>query len=423
MKSAWIGSQNDAVIAQADAALRASDATLSVTVASCLPGSLPGSVPGSLPSPPALPGAPLDLLLLDTALPEADLARVLTAIKQAPAAPPIIFISTEDSLDARLKAARAGGTAFYRLPLDFARFGETVRELLRLPDEQPYRALLIDDDPAILAIFRHHLTAAGFEVYASADPRRGYDEAGAFAPDVVFLDISMPAINGLELLTVFRQHEGFTGTQVVLVSGDASLPAQLDAMSHGAQNYLTKPVRPQDLVQSALNNAVRARSIRNLLSRDALTGLLNHARIYDLAGHEFARHQRSGAEFSVAVMDLDHFKKINDQHGHPAGDAALKYFAGQLLGAVRRTDFAGRMGGDEFMLLLPDTGHHAAQMLLEKLRAVPMQITFNNVTIPLSFSCGVAGSHGRSSPAAIISAADAALYEVKRSGRARVALG
>ncbi len=422
MKPVWIGSHSDAVIAQTDAALRASGAALPAAVAPSLASSPPGPLapPGPLELPAdLLPG----LLVLDAALPEADLARVLATANTWPAAPPILFVSAEDSLDMRLKAARAGGAAFFRLPLDLARFGETVRELLRLPDEQPYRALLIDDDPTILAIFRHHLTVAGFEVHASADPRRGYDEAGSFAPDVVFLDISMPAINGLELLTVFRQHEGFTGTQVVLVSGDASLPVQLDAMSHGAQNYLVKPVHPRDLVQSALNNAARARSIRNLLSRDALTGLLNHARIYDLAEHEFARHQRSGAAFSVAVMDLDHFKKINDQHGHPTGDAALKYFAGQLLSAVRRSDYAGRMGGDEFMLLLPDTGKHAAQVLLEKLRAVPMQVQFNGGTIPLSFSCGVADSHGRDSPAAVISAADTALYEAKRSGRARVALG
>ena len=412
MKPVWIGSKNEAVIAQTDAALQACGAALPVVAARSL------SQPLDFPA-----GLAAGLLVLDTALPEADLARVLASVNRLPAAPPILFVSAEDSLDMRLKAARAGGAAFFRLPLDLARFGETVRELLRKPDEQPYRALLIDDDPTVLTIFRHHLTVAGFEVHASTDPRRGYDEAGAFAPDVVFLDISMPAINGLELLTVFRQHQGFTGTQVVLVSGDASLPAQLDAMSHGAQNYLVKPVTAQDLVQSALNNAARARSIRNLLSRDALTGLLNHARIYDLAEHEFARHRRSSAEFSVAVMDLDHFKKINDQHGHPAGDAALKYFAGQLMGAVRRSDYAGRMGGDEFMLLLPDTSEHAAQVLLEKLRAAPMQIEYHGVTIPLSFSGGVAGSHQRDSPAAVISAADTALYKAKRSGRARVALG
>ena len=139
-----------------------------------------------------------------------------------------------------------------------------------MPGKQPCRALLIDDDPAILTRFSHHLTAAGCKVHASADPRRGYDEAGSFAPDVVLLDISMPAINGLELLTVFRQHAGFTGTQVALVSSSASLPVQLDAMSHGAQNYLVKPVQPHDMVKSALNNAAREAAFRDLVQDDPL---------------------------------------------------------------------------------------------------------------------------------------------------------
>ena len=415
MKSVFVGSQDDVVVAQACAALQASDASLSLVA-------IPGGPGGAEMHADFPAGTPPDLLVLDAALPEADLARLMTAAKQLPLPPSVIFVCAEDTLDMRLKAARAGGAAFYCLPLDLARFGETVRELLRMPDEQPYRALLIDDDEFILALFKHHLTAAGFDVHAITDARRGYQEASLFNPDVVFLDISMPGINGLELLTVFRQHAGFTGTQVVLVSGDAALSTQLDAMSHGAQNYLVKPVHPRDLVQSGLNNAARARSIRHLVSRDALTGLLNHARIYELTGHEFARHQRSGAVFSVAVLDLDHFKKINDQHGHQAGDAALKHFAGRIQGAVRRSDYAGRMGGDEFMLLLPDTGKAAAQILIEKLREVPLILELDGTSIALSFSCGIADSHLHGSPAAIISAADAALYEAKRSGRARSAV-
>lgn len=415
MKSVFVGGQNDAVVAQVCAALRASDAKLSLVTS---PGGLgPAELRAEWPA-----GAPPDLLVLDAALPEADLARLMTAAKQLPLPPSVIFVSGDDTLDLRLKAARAGGAAFYRMPLDLARFGETVREFLRMPDEQPYRALLIDDDEFILGLFRQHLVAAGFEVHTITNARIGYREAGLFTPDVVFLDISMPGINGLELLTVFRQHAGFTGTQIVLISGDASLSTQLDAMSHGAQNYLVKPVHSRDLVQSALNNAARARSIRHLVSRDALTGLLNHARIYELTEHEFARHRRSAAVFSVAVLDLDHFKKINDRHGHQAGDAALKHFAGRILGAVRSTDYAGRMGGDEFMLLLPDTGKEAAQTLIEKLRTAPLILEYNGTSIPLSFSCGIADSNHHGTPAATISAADTALYEAKRGGRARSAV-
>lgn len=394
-KSVFVGSDSEAVVTTVRAAVRAADAHLTVV-----------DTP--------MPDAQTDLLVLDVGLPHTVVARLIATARQSTGRQPVIFVSVQDSLDARLKAVRAGGAVFFGLPVETAWFGEAIRELLRMPDDQPYRALLIDNDASTLELYRHHLSGAGFEVKTIADPRAGYGEALLFSPDVVFLEIFMPGVDGLELLSVFRQHPGFSGTQVVLVSTEQSLTGRIEAMSHGAQNYLVKPVYPHDLVQTGLNNAARSRTIRNLLARDTLTGLFNHGRIHELAEREFARHKRSGADFTMVVIDLDRFKQINDTHGRAAGDAALKHFAAHLQRTVRRSDCAGRTGGDEFMLLLPDTNKVAAQTLIAKLRALPLTLEFGGASIALNFSCGIADSAERANPGAAITAADAALHDAKR---------
>ena len=398
MKSVFIGTDNAALLTAVRAAVSAADAQLSISEA-------------------AEPGDTTDLLVLDAALPPAAAARLIAAARKSTGRQPALFVSADDTLGARLNAVRAGGAGFFPLPIEAVWFGETIRELLRLPDEQAYRVLLIDDDDALLSVCRHHLTTAGLDVHTIADPVLGYEDAMRFAPDVVFLDIGMPGVDGLELLSVMRQHAGFTGTQVVLMSAQQSLTGQIEAMSHGAQNYLVKPVNPHDLVQTALINAARARTIRNLLARDTLTGLFNHGRIHELAEREFARHKRSGTELTVVAFDVNHLTQINETHGRLAGDAALKQFAAHLQRTVRRSDCAGRTGGDEFMLLLPDTGKEAAQALIAKLRAQALSITFGGVTIAVDFSCGIADSRQRLNPGATIHAAEVALLEAKRRGQ------
>ena len=407
MKSVFVSSKNPDLTASVQAAVTAADSRLGFVDA-------------------FRPPTGADLLILDAALHADELAAIFQAANYAPggsSAPPnVIFVSETDSLAARLTAVRAGAGAFFPLPLEPAWFAESLRELARLPDEQAFRALVIDDSATILGLFQTHLEGAGFDVQTAVDARSGYELAHRFNPDVVLLDIVMPEMNGLELLGVLRQHPVFTGTQVILISADASVSAQLDAMSHGAQNYLVKPVLPADLVRAALNNAARARAIRNLVWRDPLTGLLNHRRIHDLAEREFIRHQRNAKPFSVVMLDLDYFKRINDEFGHATGDLALKTFSAGILSSARRSDYAGRMGGDEFMLLLPETDKQAAGVLIDKLRAQALQVQSPRGPVPITFSCGIADSQDRASFSGTTKAADEALYEAKRLGRRRTVM-
>lgn len=162
-----------------------------------------------------------------------------------------------------------------------------------------------------------------------------------------------------------------------------------------------------------------------LAKRDALTGLFNRGEFLRLAEEELRRSLRHGTDMSAIMLDLDHFKSINDRYGHPAGDAVLQHTAACLLGAVRVTDVVARLGGEEFVVLLPQTRLDAAVMLAEKLmhtlQQSPAQVT-RGVTIHFTASLGVGSlpaGHG-SSVAALYAAADHALYEAKRLGRNRV---
>jgi diguanylate cyclase len=162
--------------------------------------------------------------------------------------------------------------------------------------------------------------------------------------------------------------------------------------------------------------------IHHLATRDELTQLVNRRQMSELAAHEAARRDRSGAPLCLAVIDIDHFKRVNDTHGHAAGDAVLRSFAELALAAVRRTDVMARWGGEEFLLLLPATGIDAAGEVLERMRAHARDAPRPDdpPTPAVTFSAGLVESPAGESIDAAIERADQAMYRAKREGRDRV---
>jgi diguanylate cyclase (GGDEF)-like protein len=150
-----------------------------------------------------------------------------------------------------------------------------------------------------------------------------------------------------------------------------------------------------------------------------LTGLLNHKRFKERVGHEMARYNRTGQQFCVAMIDVDHFKKVNDTWGHPVGDQVLSILARTLMGWVRKTDVVGRYGGEEFAVLLLDTSPKAVVEVLESFRKHFETMVFDGhpETFSLTLSIGVAGSQSHGDPAAVFADADNALYLAKNNGR------
>jgi diguanylate cyclase (GGDEF)-like protein len=166
--------------------------------------------------------------------------------------------------------------------------------------------------------------------------------------------------------------------------------------------------------------------IRHLAANDDLTGLLNRRAMNDLLDHECRRSERTGTPFSIALLDIDHFKKINDSYGHTAGDAALRRFAETIRKSLRAADSLARWGGEEFLLLLPDTDSRQTAELCQKRiveRIAALKITNEEVTFGLTVSVGVSQHHIGEAHALTLERADRALYAAKEAGRNRVQVG
>lgn len=232
----------------------------------------------------------------------------------------------------------------------------------------------------------------------------------------------MPGCSGAELAAVIRQDEACVGLPIVYLSCECNQEDQLSALTQGAEDFLTKPVSPAHLISIVTARALRGRQLRGLMERDRLTGLLNSASLKEQLRREMGRAARSGSPHAFAMIDLDHFKNVNDLHGHPAGDAVLVNLAKLLKRRLRKSDIIGRYGGEEFAVILPDTEPDTAFRVLDELRRrfAEVRHSVGPDTIQLSFSAGIASHPDHTHATLLLRAADAALYEAKRAGRDRV---
>src|SRR5262249_48272369 len=184
----------------------------------------------------------------------------------------------------------------------------------------------------------------------------------------------------------------------------------MEARRFGGDDFIVKPIEPARLVSVVRLRAERACAVRSVMERDSLTGLLNHARFKDRLLHELERCSRTGGELSVAMIDLDRFKQVNDSYGHLVGDRVIRALSSALGTGLRKIDILGRYGGEEFGVILLDTAPGAAQEAIDKLRADFCEIEFDASPrrFRSSFSAGVAGSRSYLTVEQIIAAADSA---------------
>jgi diguanylate cyclase (GGDEF)-like protein len=245
-----------------------------------------------------------------------------------------------------------------------------------------------------------------------------------FMPDLVLMDMYMPTCNGLELAAVIRQQEAYVSIPIVFLSTEANLDMQLKAMQIGGDDFLTKPIQPEQLVSAVSSRVQRSQTLRSLMVRDSLTGLLKHTIVKERLEVETARAQRQGIPMAFAMIDIDHFKLVNDMYGHATGDRVIKSLARLLQQRLRKSDIIGRYGGEEFALILPNTDSMAASKVLDELRDGFARIRqqSNGAMFYTTFSCGVAEFPSCDNAARLIDAADRALYAAKHAGRNRVVI-
>lgn len=247
--------------------------------------------------------------------------------------------------------------------------------------------------------------------------------------DLILLDVSMPQMDGYEVMRKLRAEPHSAETAVIFITASTEADAEERGLSLGAMDYLHKPIRPA-LVRARVRNHLKLvaqrKELERLADRDGLTGIANRRHFDQALELAWRRAIRTGETLSIAMIDVDHFKRYNDRYGHGAGDEVLREIAQVLAGATRRAyDVAARYGGEEFILLLP--GDVDLESLLDRVRRdiAALHLTHEDSgmdTAVVTVSCGGVAADTRTteSPAALLKQADTLLYEAKRRGRNRV---
>ncbi|MCE1253175.1 MAG: diguanylate cyclase [Anaerolineae bacterium] len=337
---------------------------------------------------------------------------------------PIVYLSEGETLAERLQAVKMGGEAFFNLPLDTGALIDTLDNLSYSEPAEKYRVLIIDDSAFQANFFAVLLEKHGVICQLMNDPMQILQQLADFNPDLVLLDMYMPRYSGLELAKVIRQMEKFVGLPIVFLSAETDKEKQLEAMSLGGDDFLDKTINPAHFYAAISARIERYRKLRLLMTRDSLTGLNNHTLLIDRLNQELMRSVRYRSELSFIMIDIDHFKQVNDTYGHPTGDQVLKSLARLLKQRLRISDIIGRYGGEEFAVILPETAPKAALKVINELR-----VAFSNIRhyggdkeFSITFSGGIAGFPGYKTAVEISDAADKALYTAKRTGRNRIVI-
>lgn len=337
----------------------------------------------------------------------------------------LLLCSEDDDFEARVNAVRHQAQAFFVGLPDMTLL---LQKITRLFDEMNFsdkKVSILDDDLLLAEHYSWVLESAGIEVQIIESPDQAVSDLLSFKPDLLLLDMHMPEYLGSEVSGVIRQYDQLSSLHITFLSAEHDIKQQLQALSFGADDFITKPISNQNLVSTVKLRLARNRDIKSLIERDSLTGLVRHGAIKDTVYSEFDKAKHSGEQFCVAMIDLDHFKNVNDTQGHAVGDVVISTIASLLQKKLRRTDRAGRYGGEEFLVVLPDCSATDAKKRLESLLNSFKSIQFSGSDshFNCTFSAGiVCSAEGFADADAVIEMADQALYQAKRNGRNQVTM-
>jgi diguanylate cyclase (GGDEF)-like protein len=372
-----------------------------------------------------------DVLVVDVIFPQGELAGVEAVTEarrtwsgQSGPWPKVVFLSARGDLEARLAAVRAGGNAYFTKPVDLSPLVEKLDTLTERHAHSPYRVLLVANESDLAGDYGGALESAGMRAEIVFEPLQVMETLYGFQPDLILMDIDMKGCTGPELATVLRQQESYLSTPIVFLSTEEGLNEQLAAIERGGDDCLPRFTELHHLVSAVEARARRGRMLQSLISHDGLTGLLNHGNLKLSLETEISRASRDRSTMSYAMIDLDRFKSINDNFGHPAGDRLLRSLALFLRQRLRRSDVLARYGGDELAVILPRTDGATAARVLDEVRENFSQLRHRvgSRGFTATLSCGVATYPACPTLELLTQAADTALYSAKRAGRNRVEL-
>lgn len=366
-----------------------------------------------------------DIVLLDLEFPatcETGLDLLSELVQQMPSLPILVFTAHESFVE-RLTVVRLGGRGFLPKPMAPAEVLEIVSHLLHQGSFEA-KVLVVDDDQPLLDRLRSLLEPWGLKLTLLNTSEQFWDVLEQTLPDLLILDVEMPTISGIELCTVVRNDPRWSELPILLLSAHTDAETIRRVFGAGADDYITKPIAESELVARTLNRIERSQMLRRMADCDGLTGLSNRRK----STHDITRllrlSERQQQPLCFMVLDIDHFKQVNDRHGHEVGDRVLTQIAEHLRKTCRTEDVVARWGGEEFVICMYGTtrsqGLDRLNNILESLRHYKF-CGIGGEPFHVSFSAGVAeypqDGHDLQS---LYRAADAAMYQAKLAGRDRV---
>jgi diguanylate cyclase (GGDEF)-like protein len=293
------------------------------------------------------------------------------------------------------------------------------------------KILVVDDDPFSANLIDNCLRSAGFMSSYCCDPQKAWETIGSELPDLIVMDVVMPNMDGFDLCRRVRSHPAMQLTPIIFVTRRGEVEQRVEGLEAGGNDYIAKPFEPQELVARVRSHLERLATLRDMAIRDGLTRCYNHKYFRIRLSQEISRCRRYKNELSLAFLDVDRFREINDSLGHPTGDSVLSRLGSLVLASVRSTDVVARYSGDQFGLLFVETSSKEAQIivtrLLELISARNLELFRDTdsdepmaAPVPVTASLGMTGLLPDDTMESLVKRADVALSQAKAAGRGQV---
>ena len=291
--------------------------------------------------------------------------------------------------------------------------------MTEVPDKR--RVLVLEDDPHACELLAYSLAEAGYNVLTAANGQEGLQKLEDQVVDVIVCDIMMPVMDGFAFRDAVLEDPVLREIAFVFLTARTMPEDQVRGLRTGVDEYITKPYDPEVLIARIESVLTRRDSFTQVARLDTMTQVLNRRTLENEIARELERVRRYKSVGSLAFLDVDNFKVINDTCGHAAGDTVLQNLADIMKENIRTVDMVGRYGGEEFVIFFPETAEVGVRFVLERMQSQFRQRTKNSVGKELTFSAGIAQAPKDAKDfLSLCARADAAMYQAKRQGKARI---